>query len=163
MCYRDAMPTELEEIRDVLAELLAERRKPKRPHDSRPLLNFRLDPQEMLAIDAACRDRGLCRSDLIRFALNSVIGTDFRICRPVPVGLQGRRNQKKSERFHDEKTSVPLRDAAAVRQAAGKVITARYEYQKILADQGAAVAQPRNVPGMIGDSPSDFLSGKLSR
>jgi hypothetical protein len=158
------MPTEIEEIRDALAELLAERRKPKRPHDSRPLLNFRLEPQEMLAIDAACTQRGLCRSDLIRFALNQVLGTDFRICRPVPAGFVGRRNRKKSERFHDQKTSVPLRDASDARQAAGRVISARHEYRQILAEQGAAVAHTaHNLGEMMTDSPGPLLSGKPSR
>lgn len=158
------MPTDIERLAAEVAALRAIVERPRKRKDRRAMLCFRADSDELAAIDAAAVARGLCRADLIRLGLNAVCGTELRIARDIPAGLRGRRNRKKLDRFSDEKTSVPLRDASAVRHLAARAYSAQVEYQAAVADQAGAVAMRVRDSGVgMADSASGLLSEKLSR
>lgn len=158
------MAADLETLAAEVAELRARIDKPKKRKDRRPIMQCRLNDDEIALVDAAATARGVCRADLIRMGLNAVIGIELRIGREIPPGLRGRRNRKHIGRFSDEKTSVPLRDASAVRHLAARAYSAQVEYQAAVADQAGAVAMRVRDSGVgMADSASGLLSEKLSR
>lgn len=158
------MPVDIEALAATVAELQARLDKPKPTKDPRPCVVFRINRDELALLDAACTQRGLCRSDVVRLGLNAVIGSAMPIQRAIPAGLMGRRNRKKLSRYTDEKTSVPLRDAATVRDLAAKAYSAQVEYQQAARDaDGATAARVRHSPEMMADSAGPLFTGKLSR
>ncbi len=150
------MPSDL----DLLAEKVAQLLKPKstRP-DPRRNVNIRVDQQEMDLIDAAARDRNLCRSDFIRMALNAVLPQALRTDRPIPPGLRRFRVQHKTEHFNDGQTDH-------ARNAAARAVRLRLEASGIMRALGSAQDGPQmsgQLPSLaFSESPSASLTdGKI--
>ncbi len=162
------MPSDIEEIRAVLADLIAERRKPKRRKDPRQALNFRLSPEELALVDAEARSRGVCRSDLVRIALSAVLQQDLRIVRDTPPGLKRFTIRRKPDRFDDGKTDTLARDQAIERDTAGRrAMMLTLEAQALMREHNAvalpALASERSQQGMMSDAALASRPGKLSR
>lgn len=106
------MPINLETLAAEVAELRAIVRKPRKPKDRRVAINLRVTTEELAAIDAASRDHGVNRSDLLRIALNPVLQLVLPIKRKIPPGFRRLHAHHKPDRFDDGQT-----DHARIHQA----------------------------------------------
>ena len=90
--------SDLAEIKAELAELgaIIKRERRKKRKDKRPNINLRLEFEEAAILNAACTERGMCRSDLIRTALNTMLGTSFATNRETPPELRRWINRHKN-------------------------------------------------------------------
>ncbi|HXE51214.1 MAG TPA: hypothetical protein VN663_22745 [Ramlibacter sp.] len=159
------MATDLDALAAKVAELLAS--KPKK-HDPRPILNCRVNADEMAMIDAAAAAKGYCRSDFVRWALNQVLPTVIPIERQIPEQLRRFMVRRKPDHFDDGKTDVRARTASEMRDLAARAHAAQLDYRTALIAQDyatAGVVRPaaQSVPGMIGETPSRSLLDKRSR
>lgn len=127
------MPSDLDLLAAKVAELLS---KPARRQKARPMLNFRVSVAELATINAAARDKGVCRSDFIRLALNAVLPEAIQTDREIPPGFVRMHARRKAARFDDGQT-----DRARIRQ--------NIEHRTELRASDAAVAQPQNEQGML--------------
>lgn len=149
------MPITIEALAAELAELRAIVSNPRKRKDKRRSLCLRLSHEEMALVDAAARDKGVCRSDLVRLALNNVLPVALPTERKIPPGFERMRVRYKPDRFDDGQTDH-ARNASAGRRA----LAAGLEREAALRSVDAAVRSPNE---MLAQPATSKFSGKLSR
>jgi len=121
MSELDDIRAELVDLREVIKHERRKRRKDKRPN-----FNLRLNPDEAAVFEAACTERGICKSDLIRAGLNAILGTAFPLNRKTPPELQRWVNQRKTQDpvFHSLTKRKTLIDAKSAMHERMPVVNA---------------------------------------